>query len=51
MKEKTTTSDELEQTGEGKNETQQPATKSGQPAYIDELLKNVTVVLHAKKPQ
>lgn len=50
MKEKTTTSDELEQAG-GKTETQQPATKSGQPAYIDELLTNGTVVLQAKTPQ
>ena len=50
MKEKTTTSDELEQTG-GKIETQQPATKSGQPAYIEELLTNGTVVLQAKTPQ
>lgn len=50
MKEKTSTSDELEQTG-GKTETQQPATKSGQPAYIDELLTNGTVVLQAKTPQ
>ena len=50
MKEKTTT-DELEQTGEGKTETQQPATKSGQPAYIEELLTNGTVVLQARTPQ
>ena len=50
MKEKTTTSDELEQTG-GKTETQQPATKSSQPAYIEELLTNGTVVLQAKTPQ
>lgn len=52
MKEKTTTSEELEQTSEGKTETQQQATKNGgQPAYIEELLKNGTVVLQAKTSQ
>lgn len=49
MKKETTTSDELEQT-DGNSETQQQ-TKSGQPAYIEELLTNGTVVLQAKTPQ